>query len=192
MTTRRLAVTATVIATVLGNGAAGWPQGNVRSMLDDATPASWNTRGAALPAAPKNQGNSDRRCRAAARPPQLNEDHRLRERGWDLVGGFQGGWDMLVILATAGYDGMCRPLQYRDFVFVRGVFAGTLSPRPMDSRTDGAIQRVYIQGARRLAADYARYDANDPLCCASRTTHVAFELATDGTVQPIAASTSKP
>ena len=76
------------------------------------------------------QGNTDPRCREGARPPQLDEDKRLRDQGWDLVGAYQGGWQILVIRGTAGYDGMCRPLQYQDFVFVRGVFAGTLSLRP--------------------------------------------------------------
>jgi hypothetical protein len=76
-----------------------------------------------------------------ARPPQTEEDKRLRDQGWDLVGAFQGGWDILVIRGTAGYDGMCRPRQFQDFVFVRGAFAGTLSPRVMDSRADGALAR---------------------------------------------------
>lgn len=34
---------------------------------------------------------------------------------------------------------MCRPRQSQDFLFVRGMFAGTLSPQPMDSRTDGVL-----------------------------------------------------
>ena len=121
----------------------------------------------------------------------MDEDKRVRNQGWDLVGAYLGGWEILVIRGTAGYDGMCRPRQYQDFVFVRGVFAGTLSPRAMDSRTDGAIGRVSLQGRNRLTAEYARYAAADPLCCPSRATSVEFEIARDPTVlRPVSAYTS--
>jgi hypothetical protein len=43
--------------------------------------------------------------------------------------------------------------QYQDFLFVRGVFAGTLSPQPMDSRTDAALERVFLWSAARLTAE---------------------------------------
>src|SRR5262245_26489319 len=189
MTSRLLTVTSILIAMVFGNAARGWPQQRAGSWLDEAKPASWNTPGAAIPAAPKIQGiSTDPRCRDAARPPQLDEDKRVREQGWDLVGAYQGGWDMLVIRATAGYDGLCRPRQYQDFVFVRGVFAGTVSPKPMDSRTDGALERVTLQGAARLTAEYVRYAAKDALCCPSRLTRVIFEIA-NGVLRPVSAST---
>jgi heat shock protein HslJ len=162
------------------------------SWLDEAKPASWNTPGRAIPAAPKIQGALDTRCRDASRPPQLDEDRRVRDQGWDLDGAYQGGWDILVLRGTAGYDGMCRPRQYQDFVFVRGEFVGTLSPRPMDSRTDGALQRVFLQSATRLTAEYARYSAKDALCCPSRTTTKVFEVANDGQVLQLAPQTSAP
>jgi heat shock protein HslJ len=146
-----------------------------------------------MPLAPKIQGAVDTRCRDAARPPQLPQDKQLRERGWDLVAAYQGGWQILVIRGTAGYDGMCRPRQYQDFVFVRGMFAGTLSPHPMESRTDGALNRVSLQSATRLTAEYARYTVADALCCPSRTTSVVFDVASDGlgpVVRPVSTSTS--
>jgi heat shock protein HslJ len=86
---------------------------------------------------------------------------------------------------------MCRPNQYQDFVFVRGVFAGTLSPQLMDSRTDGALSQVSLQSATRLTVVYARYASADPLCCPSRTTSVIFDIASDKpAVRPASASTS--
>ena len=122
------------------------------SWLDEARPATWNARGVPVPAAPAVEGRIDPRCRALARPAQGEEDRRVRGKGWDLVGAYQGGWQMLVIQGTAGYDGMCRPRMYQAFVFVRGVFAGTLSPKPMDSRTDGALE----PGDARRQADHRR------------------------------------
>lgn len=100
------------------------------------------------------------------------------------------GWQTVVIRGTAGYDGMCRPVQYQAFVFVRGVFVGTLSPEPMDSRTDGALTRVALRNSELLSAEYVRYAAEDPLCCPSRTTTVAFEIGDGPVVRPASASTS--
>ena len=191
MTSRHWAITLMAIATVFGTSTAGRSQSKAGSWLDQPKPTSWNKPGAALPAAPKLQSPVDPRCRESARPPQFEQDKRLHEQGWDLVGAYQGGWQMLVIGGTAGYDGMCRPRQYQYFVFVGGVYAGTLSPRPMDSRTDGALDRVFLQGSGRLTAEYARYGEKDALCCPSRTTHVEFSMATDRVLQPVSASTSK-
>ena len=184
--------TSLTIAIVACQPGIGRAQGKAASWLDATKPASWNTPRLSIPAAPKLQGAVDPRCKEAARPPQLEEDKRLREQGWDLVGAYQGGWQMLVVRGTAGYDGMCRPRQYQDFVFVRGVFVGTLAPRAMDSRTDGALARVSLQSESRLTAEYARYAASDPLCCPSRTTTVVFDVASDGPVlRPVSASNAK-
>src|SRR5215470_9786391 len=173
-----------IAAMIAGHPALGSAQGTIASWLDDPKPVSWNTPGLRIPDAPPVQESVDPRCRDLARPPQLDEDQRVRDRGWDLAGAYQGGWQILVIRGTAGYDGMCRPRQYQDFVFVRGSFAGTLSPRPVDSRTDGALGRVSIESDRRLVAEYARYSAADPLCCPSRTTAVVFDIANDSVVRP--------
>jgi hypothetical protein len=180
-----------IIAIVACHPGIGRSQVKVTSWLDEPKPASWNKPGVPIPPAPRIQGNMDPRCKDLARPPQLEEDKRLRDRGWDLVGAFHGGWQILVIRGTASYDGMCRPRQYQDFVFVRGVFAGTLSPEPMDSRTDGALRQVFLRGNDQLAAEYMRYTSKDALCCPSSTTTVAFEIASDGRVlRPVSASTS--
>ena len=191
MTSALMRLTSLILAIVACHLGIGRAHVKVASWLDEFKPASWNKPGFSIPAAPPVQQGLNPRCRELARPPELEEDKRLRDQGWDLVGAYQGGWQVLVIRGTASYDGMCRPRQYQDFVFVRGVFAGTLSPQPMDSRTDGAVSRVSLQSDRRLAAEYARYTAKDPLCCPSRTTSVAFEIAGDGPVlRPLSASTA--
>jgi hypothetical protein len=160
--------------------------------LDEKTPAVWNKAGSSVPAAPKIDADVDPRCREQGRPPQLEEDKQVRDRGWNLVGAFQGGWQVLVIRGTAGYDGMCRPYQFQDFVFVRGVFAGTLSPQPMDSRSDGVLGRVFLSSGSQLVAEYERYAAKDPLCCPSRTTNVTFEITgASPTVRPVSTFTNK-
>jgi hypothetical protein len=146
--------------------------------------------GPSIPRAPQGAGTADPRCRTLARPAESAADKRLNEQGWDLVGAYQGGWGILVLQGAASYDGMCRPQAYQEFVFVRGAFAGTLSPEPMDSRADGSLNRVTLQSDRRLVAEYARYTRSDALCCPSRTTSVVFEIAADQTVvRPLSAST---
>src|SRR5262245_42384956 len=79
------------IAIMFGHAPIGVPQGKNASWLDEAKPASWNTPGASIPEAPAVQG-AVARCRQTARPPQLDEDKRVRDKGWDLVGAYQGGW----------------------------------------------------------------------------------------------------
>ena len=185
-------VAALAIAIVAYCPISGRAQVMPASWLDEPQPASWNAPSPVIPPAPPVEGIVDPRCRVLARPPQTEEDKRLRDRGWDLVGAFHGGWDILIIRGTAGYDGMCRPRQFQDFVFVRGTFAGTLSPRAMDSRTDGALARVSLESGRRLIAEYNRYAATDPLCCPSGTTSIVFDIASDGpAVRPVSTSTSR-
>jgi hypothetical protein len=179
-------------AIAAGLEASGAPPAKPAVWLDQPKPASWNTPGVAIPRAPATQDNIDARCRTLARPAELAADRGLQAQGWDLVGAFQGGWEILVIHATAGYDGMCRPRHFQAFVFVHGAFAGTLSPQPMDSRTDAALSQVAIASQTRLTAEYQRYTENDPLCCPSGTTEVVFEIAPDGpVVRPQSASTHR-
>src|SRR5690606_27401702 len=111
---------APLVAVVVGLTAAGTALGQTASWLDHPTPSAWNTPSQPMPAPPAVRGNADPRCRDSARPPQLAEDKLVRERGWDLAGSFHGGWQIVVIRGAAAYDGMCRPLQYQAFVFVRG------------------------------------------------------------------------
>src|SRR5262249_10418932 len=192
MSSMSVRVTALLIAILGGFVAIGAPQGQGASWLDEPKPSSWTTPGPTIPAAPKSQGPIDSRCRALARPPQTDEDKHVRDQGWDLVGAYQGGWHIRVIRGTASYDGMCRPRQYQAFVFVRGVFAGTLSPQPMDSRSDGALGQVFLKSEKQLIAEYARYDKSDPLCCPSRTTRVVFDIGNEGpVVRPASTSTSQ-
>ena len=143
-----------------------------------------------IPPAPQGQKNPDPRCRESMREPASEVDQQVRARGWDLIGPTVESEEIRVIVGTANYDGMCCPRQYQEFVFGRGIFAGTLSPVPMDSRTDGALGRVAIQTGGRVQAEYSRYGAADPLCCPSRITTVVFEIEKDPPVlKPVSAST---
>jgi hypothetical protein len=143
----------------------------------DSDLASWNTPGMAIPAAPTIDGNPDPRCAERERPAETAEDDALIAEGWRLFLPYQSGWGVVLVSGLASYDGMCRPLGYQSFVFVDGVFAGTVSPEPMDSRTTGAASDVNLWYANQVSAEYLRYAPGDALCCASGTDSVNFTIA---------------
>ena len=165
--------------------------------LDADAPASWNQRGTAVPSAPVVQGNDDPRCRMSERPPETPEDRSVIAKGWRLFHDYQAAWGLKVIWALSGYDGMCRPWGYQVFVFVRGVFAGTMSPHPMDARTDASLFSVQLlsrlAGPDPLVATFERYAESDPLCCPSRRSLVRYRIDRSRQVPllvPVSASTS--
>ena len=185
---QRLALSA--IALVLSASAESQPAAS--SWLDSASLESWNSPGLSLPSAPQVAAkNPDPRCRQLVRSPASAQDRELRAQGWDLIGAPTESGQVRVVAGAVDYDGMCRPRKYQFFVFSRGTFAGTLSPEPMDSRTDGSLNRVTIQDDRNLKAYYARYAQTDPLCCPSRTTTVLFSIGHDPPVlRPLTATTA--
>jgi hypothetical protein len=110
--------------------------------------------------------------------PYLHVDRQIVEGEVEILAGLTGA------------DGMCRPTGFNVFVFVAGRFAGTLSPVPMTSRLDGSIGPVRLAPDGTIAADFARYGSDDPLCCPS--SHVAIRYAIDRTRQPVVVPTGSP
>jgi hypothetical protein len=115
-------------------------------------------------------------CTPTLRWAETPQDQALVDAGWSLQAPYQAGWGMTAVNGASSYDGMCRPLGYNGFVFVNGVFAGTISPDPMDARTTGAGTVTSMQNGRVLAR-YVRYAPTDPLCCPSLpAVDVTFEV----------------
>jgi hypothetical protein len=146
----------------------------------DGNLASWNKAGMEIPAAPDVDGNTDPRCSEKERTPETAADKALVANGWKLFTAYQSGWDVTVVSALAGYDGMCRPWGYNSFVFVGDTFAGTIAPEPMDSRTDGASTNVTLWYKNELTAEYERYADTDPACCPSDSSEVVFTIEDTG------------
>lgn len=166
-----LAIGVVVVAMPAGARADG-------SWLDEQPLPSWNEPRMDVPAPPSPaEGeivNPD--CVSQQRPPETDEDQQVVLAGWYLVGGYDAGWGIKVITGASSFDGMCLPLGYQEFVFADGLFAGTISPAPMDSRTDGAAARAQITDADRLAVQFSRYAGTDPLCCPSRVTFATYRI----------------
>jgi len=142
----------------------------------DAPPAGWNKPGAAVPQAPSVEGNPDPHCRDQAHPAASAGDRAVAAAGWTLVGPLQIFGDTAVVTGASAFDGMCRWWGYQVFVFVDGRFAGTLSPGPMNSRTDGAVVQVHVYQASIMTAEFVRYAEKDPLCCPSGKSLVSYRV----------------
>ncbi|XGV99801.1 MAG: LppP/LprE family lipoprotein [Leptolyngbya sp. BL-A-14] len=170
---------ATAILLALGtmSGAIAQPSGKP-FWLDQAKPTNWNKPGASLPKAPSSNAELDnfQQCKTTVRPATAPEDKALSSAGWKLVGPYQRFGKVSLVTGFSGVDGMCRPMGYQDFVFVNGKFAGTLSPQPMDSRTDGASGRLYLFSETELSAEFARYKEADALCCPSAESNVSYQI----------------
>jgi hypothetical protein len=153
------------------------------SWLDDPS-ATWNTPGMRMPNPVKNRpgpaSEVDTRCTDQARPAEIDEDRALERAGWTVFGSYEGGWVVRIVRGLAGYDGMCRPLEYQAFVFVDGKLAGTLSPTTMDSRIDGSLMGLDFYVSDRIIARYARYKADDALCCPSAESTVFYKIDRSG------------
>jgi hypothetical protein len=147
--------------------------------LDQQPLVQWNRARMTIPQAPQDPG-TDPRCAQQARPADTDQDRELVRAGWHLFGPYIGGWDMLVIRAGSSYDGMCRPNGYQYFVFVHGIFAGTVSPNLMDARTDGSANDVYLFRADEISVVFNRYAANDALCCPSRLSTANYRINRSG------------
>jgi LppP/LprE lipoprotein len=141
----------------------------------DGDRAAWNAAGMAIPTAPEATPPFGP-CGDFIRPPETSEDRQLAAAGWRLAGGYQSGWGIRVIQAAQGFDANCRPMDYQGFIFVDGVFAGTIAPQPMLARSDGAAVDIQIWRANQVTATYTRYGPNDPLCCPASMASVNFDI----------------
>jgi hypothetical protein len=138
----------------------------------------WNRAGASLPKAPPPKGDppTDPRCAGPLRQPERPPERAVANAGWSLFSKARFSGATIVLLAEASVDGMCRPWDYQAFVFVSGRYAGTLSPRLMDSRTDGALSEVRVVSPVEIEVIFLRYVDADPLCCPSRLSTVRYRI----------------
>ena len=158
------------------------------SWLDRPLNNNWNNGNGVVPQAPRTLAAIEGRCRDQVRNPESLSDRAVTRAGWSLFGASQTYGAVTVVNGMASVDGMCRPTQYNTFVFVNNQFAGTLSPTPMDSRTDGSLREANLNSPTSITAEFNRYTSNDALCCPSQTSAVSYNVPT-GTRSAIKAAT---
>ena len=143
--------------------------------------ANWNRSVKNFPQPPKAEESLKAlaaRCKFEVRRSSPAE-RALADAGWvpylhvdrQLVQG-----DIEIVAGMTGADGMCRPTRFNLFVFVGGQLAGTLSPVPMSSREDGSIGAVRLAPDGAIAAEFARYNEKDALCCPSGRLGIRYRV----------------
>jgi LppP/LprE lipoprotein len=141
---------------------------------------SWNKPGATVPSPPDAEEDKAaviKRC-GLARPAATEQEKALDAAGWITFWNFDQQLvrdGVEIVGGMAGADGMCRPANYNLFVFVDGRYAGTLSPEPMISRTDGSSGAVRLP-LPQLTAEFSRYAPTDPLCCPRSRVTVRYRI----------------
>jgi len=127
---------------------------------------------------------SNSRCNTTARSAQSVVDRSVVAQGWKLTALAESRRGKAGLIEVVGafrqYDGMCRPLQFQAFVYIEGRLAGTLSPKLMNSREDGALDRVAISDSGEITANFLRYTQSDALCCPSRQSTAVYSFLTEG------------
>lgn len=146
------------------------------SWLDKESPDNWNTGKKSVPRPPAYPADELARCGHTVRPATTVADNVLTNLGWKLVGPAQVWGKTAVVQVTREFDGQCRPFGYEVLVFSENKLVGSMSPKPMDSRTDGSLFSVELYNEHELRAQYNRYKDSDPSCCASGSATVFFSV----------------
>lgn len=150
------------------------------SWLDQKPLPNWNERSRAILRTERMSQANLAQCRNFVRRASLPADRLLTQNGWTLVGPAQVFGKTTVVSVATSFDGMCRPLGLQTLVFVGNRVAGTMSPGPMDSRTDSSLVNVKMLSETNLTAEYVRYRETDALCCPWKTEAVTFTIKPDG------------
>jgi hypothetical protein len=177
---------------------AGAVQAPSSSWLDRAL-ANWNRAGQSVTTAPPSSESSAAivsRCKLTP-PASTRAEQAVQAAGWIPFWNFDQQLvrdDVEIVGGMSAADGMCRPMSYNLFVFVSGRFAGTLSPAPMNSRSDSSSGVVRVQPPT-VTADFSRYTSTDPLCCPSSRVTLRYRVdrsAEGPLVVPVEIRTTRP
>ncbi len=170
-----------LVLLVIFLGLGGAPARSPGDWLD-APLTNWNSSLTAVPKAKidKNAQPLDPRCNDTHRSGHSPEDKQLTSAGWTLYGEQQQLDDVALVTALTSVDPMCRPLGYQAFLFVGGKLAGTVSPSPMDSRSDGSAGPIHLTTVTSLTVGFARYKPADARCCPSKRQIVTYNMDRSG------------
>jgi len=159
-------------STLQAQSAGGWL---------DRPLVNWNKQSTELPrpVVSIDQQEIQTRCPNLLRQADSPFEHELVNAGWLLYGALQSFGVAKVVTAMSGADNECRPLGYQAFVYYGDSYAGTLSPAPMDSLTNGALMTIRLMSANNISAEFGRYKENDSPCCPRRVSYVTYEVSTD-------------
>jgi hypothetical protein len=143
----------------------------------------------AIPKAPAFDSTVNPRCVEQVRSADSAAGRMVEAAGWKVFAADVEREGLRVVRGLAGFDGMCRPMEYQAFVFVNAAepsvppgprYVGTMSPVAMGSRMDGALNQIEVFGQdqpdRRVVGTFARYRPEDALCCPSAISTVTYRI----------------
>ena len=144
---------------------------------------TWNTGGMPIPKAPAFNPANDPRCLEQLKAADSDAGRAVEAAGWKIYISDLTDGSVRIVRGLAGFDGMCRPMEYQAFAFTTSTppqFIGTLSPTAMGSRTDGALIQLELVNLDRIIGRYARYTNQDAFCCPSAVSTVTFGVGQSG------------
>jgi len=152
----------------------------------DRLPAAWSHAPGTVPqarAGTESLNALERRCgssslsasaaaeavRKAGWAPFLHFDRAIARDDIEILGGM-----------TAAASPGCEPTTFNLFVFVGGIFAGTISPIVMGHGRDGVVGAVRVTGPDAVTAEFARYTTKDTECCPTSRVRVTYRIERAG------------
>lgn len=146
----------------------------------DGTLLSWNeSSGTEVPAAPPPVATTDQqRCGPASSHTSLAA-RAVSHAGWIPFLPFDrvlASGDIEVFGGMRGVTPDCGPAGFNFFVFVGGMYAGTLSPVEMTTAKDGVVGTVRFPPGNIITAEFARYGLTDTECCPSGRVRVTYRI----------------
>lgn len=148
--------------------------------------AAWSHAPGTVPharAGTESQSALERRCGSSSLTASAAAQ-AVRNAGWVPFRHFDRAIareDMEILggMTEAASPG-CEPTMFNLFVFVGGIFAGTISPIVMGQGRDGVAGAVRVTAADALTAEFARYMAKDTECCPTSRVRVTYRIERAG------------
>jgi hypothetical protein len=136
----------------------------------DRPPAAWSHAPGAVPQARAGTASAAAETvRKAGWAPFLHFDRAIARDDIEILGGM-----------TAAASPGCEPTTFNLFVFVGGIFAGTISPIVMGHGRDGVVGAVRVTGPDAVTAEFARYTTKDTECCPTSRVRVTYRIERAG------------
>jgi hypothetical protein len=147
----------------------------------DAPLTSWNERAGidglflsrSVPTFRERCDLKDLRTSAGQRA--VSQSGRTAFLPFDRVGGLTHA-DIEIVGGMSDATEDCAPASFNFFVFVAGVYAGTLSPVDMTTGKDGVIGIVRFPPGDVITAEFVRYGVTDTECCPSGRVRVTYKV----------------
>jgi hypothetical protein len=148
----------------------------------DAPLTSWNERAGTDGLVLARSATTFRaRCgvndlRTSAGQRAVSQSGRVAFLPFDRDGGLTHA-DIEIVGGMSDATDACAPASFNFFVFVAGIYAGTLSPVDMTTGKDGVIGIVRFPPGDVITAEFVRYGVTDTECCPSGRARVTYKVA---------------